>query len=567
MRISLRSAGFVLLAVSFVLVSLQLAHDHRPSLSLPASTSASTVRAGSAGKTRQLARLEPANKAAKAAKATAKATTKAAMATAGTSVAAGARNRSVTLRGWIKDVAYKSLPSRWHGHDLTTLDLDASLPRPFDADFDARWVPWLHRAKLTKVKLVRKTHVKNNNEVRTDKGLNSMWTFTLATAGVDAAAAEAVFGSSPVQGAQGIFRPLISWQERKHVTTGGMCGIRLKSGSSGGMAFEAEAAKELLAFRLERLLGLYRAPPIVFRCFNVDSELRGVADCTEERCLNNRKPKETALESMLADLAPHHPGPVRHVCGSLALRVEGATQLCPRLQTGFCPSCGGDKDGKAGTVLRELADLALYDTLLENDDREPNLGAWQAHSGMFDACPACTTAKGEEEAIEVHNLHCLGPTGGLLFVDQGSSFTKTQGHSVPLISDSGSKVDITGLGLCVADSTREAVLAVGDTVAFQRRFGALVAELEAEIVGALYPGKIGSPPAHCRFDRNVVSRVSATFERVRGHVLNCTSDIPRWYRALAQERKERRKRSRERKKKRERERERRRREREEAATS
>ena len=317
------------------------------------------------------------------------------------------------------------------------------------------------------------------------------------------------------------------------------------------MAFETETAKELLAFRLERLLGLYRAPPIVFRCFDVDSELRGVADCTEERCLNNREPKETALESMLADLAPHHPDPVRRVCGSLALRVEGTTMLCPRLQTGFCSSCGGDAGGKAGTVLRELADLALYDTLLENNDREPKLaklGAWQAHSGMFDACPACTTAKGEEDAIEVHNLHCLGPTGGLLFVDQGNTFTKRQGHSVPLILDSDSKVDITGRGLCVADSTREAVLAVGDTAAFQRRFGALVAELEAEIVGALYPGKVGSPPAHCRFDPNVVSRVSATFERVRGHVLNCTSDLPRWFRALTQERKEKRQRRREKRK-------------------
>ena len=87
----------------------------------------------------------------------AEAARKAAMTTAGTSVAADARNRSVTLRGWIKDAAYKSLPPRWHGHGLTTLDLDAPLPRPFDAAFDARWVPWLHRGKLTKVKRVRKS--------------------------------------------------------------------------------------------------------------------------------------------------------------------------------------------------------------------------------------------------------------------------------------------------------------------------------------------------------------------------------------------------------------------------
>ena len=99
----------------------------------------------------------------------------------------------------------------------------------------------------------------------------------------------------------------------------------------------------------------------------------------------------------------------------------------------------------------------------------------------------------------------------------------------------------------MADSTREAVLAVGDSAAFQRRFGALVAELEAEIVGALYPGKVGSPPAHCRFDPNVVSRVSATFERVRGHVQNCTSDLPRWFRALTQEKKETKERRRKRK--------------------
>ena len=78
MRLSLRSTGFVLLVASFALVSFQLAHGHRPSLSLPASTSASTVRVDSAGaeqvekglaagKTRQLARLKPAT-AAKAAK-------------------------------------------------------------------------------------------------------------------------------------------------------------------------------------------------------------------------------------------------------------------------------------------------------------------------------------------------------------------------------------------------------------------------------------------------------------------------------------------------------------------
>ena len=523
MRFSPRSTGFALLTACFVLVSVQLAHDRRPSLNLPAWTSASTAQAepaGSeqveaalaAGQARQVARLKPAKpakaakaaEAAKAAKATTKSTAKATMAAAGTSAAAGARNRNVTLRGWIKDVAYKSLPPRWHGHDLTTLDLDEPLPRPFDAAFDARWVPWLHHAKLTNVKRVRKNHGEGR--------LKSIWTFTLSTAGVGAAAAKAVFGSSPEKGAQGIFRPLV------------------------GRTFETQAAKELLAFRLERLLGLYRAPPIVFRCFDVDSELRGVADCTEERCLNSRTVRETALESMLADLAPHHPDPVRQVCGSLALRVEGTTQLCPRLQTGFCPSCGGDTGGKAGTVLQELADLALYDTLVENGDRSTKLDAWQAHSGMFDACPACTTAKGEEDAIKVYNLHCLGPTGGLLFIDQGITFTKKQGSSVvPLISDIGSKIDITGLGLCVADSTREAVLTVGDSTAFERRFGALVAELEAEITRALYPGKGVSPPAHCRFDRNIVSRVSATFERVRGHVLKCTSDLPRWFRALTQE--------------------------------
>ena len=54
-------------------------------------------------------------------------------------------------------------------------------------------MPWLHRAKLTKVKLVRKS--------KGEDRLNSMWAFTLSTAGVEAAAAEAAQPSLAIGGA------------------------------------------------------------------------------------------------------------------------------------------------------------------------------------------------------------------------------------------------------------------------------------------------------------------------------------------------------------------------------
>jgi hypothetical protein len=414
--------------------------------------------------------------------------------------------------------AAETLPPRWRQPD--TIDLRATPPRPFDGAFDAQWVPWLRQAEPTGVRFLRK----------------SMWEIELSpTAAVSSSATAAVFGAAK-GAAFGVFRPQWGWRERdaRHRREGA-CEAAAAGSEEGSKALRTEAARELMAFGLERLLGLYRAPPIVWRCFDMEAEL-GAA--LAGSALNDEKPApRTARAALVADAALHQPErPLRRVCGTLAMGVRGITQLCPRLQTGFAAGCNaastrrGEASNGNSAVQQELAELALFDALSEVDDRSPMPDTWQRHSGMFDRCAAApphaaaTTAAAAsgQGGVVVNNLHCAGPTGALLLVDQGVAF-----GGLP------SGVPLRGLCLGRGNAVRDAVLAL-DAGAFRARFGRVVAAVEAELARTLFPPgeRRAAAEKHCRAPGGVVERLAARFAAVRRYVASCRPDTPKWYRSV-----------------------------------
>jgi hypothetical protein len=132
-------------------------------------------------------------------------------------------------------------------------DVTTPMPRPYDSEFDSVYEPWLRKARVTDMRLITR----------------SLWRFKLDASAMfqheDAtvrAKAAATFGSA--NQAFAVFRPLWGRRQREHNAT------ELCSPDHQGKLFTTEVTSEILAFRLERILGIYRAPPIVFRCFDLE---------------------------------------------------------------------------------------------------------------------------------------------------------------------------------------------------------------------------------------------------------------------------------------------------------
>jgi hypothetical protein len=400
---------------------------------------------------------------------------------------------NLTLRGWIKDVMKWQSPvaPRWRAP--TEINLDESLPKPFDREFDQLWVPWLQTARVTGSKLIRKT----------------MWEFHLDATELfagDHSVWQAATVFNGASGAFGVFRPLWGWRERRADRKAAVN----DEPSFCSQVLATESAKELLAFRLERLLGLYRAPPVVFRCFDVKTELAGLDAET--------------LATLLQDASGRTEGTPERICGTMAFGISGVTQLCPRLQTAFCESCG--MSAARTIVTEELADLALYDTLVEIDDRTMSKDKWQIDSGMFDGCPSCGTVE-KDHGVVVHNLHCAGPTGALLFLDQGCVFrgASLTSLAVPFLQGEevrGAASTRAGIGLCASPSTRSSVLALG--ASFTQRFNATMQATCKEVAGAVSAaeGRRNVVP-DCHFHPQIIQRVSKTFSMVQQHAAACTA--------------------------------------------
>ena len=464
----------------------------------------------------------------------------------------------VTLTGWIKDVrAAHTLPPRWR-RSLTVADLRAAPPRPFDAAFDELWLPWLRAARPTAVSFLRK----------------SMWEVRLDAAALFSedgahrkAALEAVGGAGAGDEAFGVFRPQWGWRERPSMSSSAyaeepLCEVAEESATHsqrGSKMLRTEAARELLAFKLDRLLGLYRAPPLVWRCFDVAAELSdavvgiGGKSGDGEEVRNDEggrdRPGRKVREVLLADAALHAapdddgdggsrdagvpPGrrgaastegqrgarrQPRVVCGTLAMGLRGVTMLCPRLQTSFHSGC-------TAAPREEVADLALFDTFTEIDDRSPSSEAWPLHSGMFEHCEAERGGGGRDDGggsgsgassgVTVHNMHCAGPTGALLFIDQGVSFGG-EPRGIPL------------KGLCVGAATRNALLAL-DGPTFRKRFSALLAGVEVELVSSTFPpAQRAAARVRCKFREGIEQRLARRFDAVRRYVQSCTPNLRQW---------------------------------------
>jgi hypothetical protein len=481
------------------------------------------------------------------------------------------------------------------GRPPVEVDLSAEQPRPFDLAFDQRWGPWLKQAQPIGTRWLSKNMWEfklDVNDSLTDDAISiepyavfrpifgemSADLLHQSRGPTDPLCPESALKAACIDVAEHCKGCLDSCpHECRHMRM--LC-------DQAGKLFGAEAAAELLAFRLERLLGLFRAPLMVLRCFDLEADLGLNVSCAlsipelppkrqwhepvgHEMCAKPTADTRSKLERANAEMAKlqHHRvehvqerawaepalaagillkqaaahydagAPPTRVCGSLAIGIRGVTKTCPRLQTGFCESCGVD-DSMPKPALLELADLALFDLLSENRDRRLSRGPWQEESGMFDQCPQCAAA---ETGVVVTNLHCISPSGAMLIVDQGEAF-KGGGvtNSLPLLdlfpasSGVGSgKQTGDGLGLCPGKTTQAALMALGNATSFGRRFRGLMQELKDELIGEMFKPD-GRSAAHqlCHFESGIADRVEAKFGHASRYVRHCEPDVAGWYAAL-----------------------------------
>ena len=244
--------------------------------------------------------------------------------------------------------------------------------RPFSSDSDALWIAKHRMAALSTV---------HANSKGSSDGL---WIVTLA------------------DGARGQFRPVAATEA----------------------VIASNAAKELLAFHVDRELGLFRSPPMVGRCFDA-----------------------AKVRALAPDLARRSRDSSGKICGTLTQHVNGVTDECARLQRSFCQFCH-DPEG-----LRDIVDLAIFDYLTVHEDRRWEYGRhpWYTHAGAFDGCERCTAVK---PSITLTHMHCVGPNGPLVFVSNHDAW-RNPGWKPSLAHASHGIFD----GLCGVHSTTQKSLA------------------------------------------------------------------------------------------------------------
>ena len=208
--------------------------------------------------------------------------------------------------------------------------------------------------------------------------------------------------------------------------------------------WSTDAAHDVAAFRVDRLLGFFRTPPTVGRCFPVAEMARSCADnppraaaggggggggsepsietswCTFDWSRGKRDPVSGAPAGV-----PEPPGTRGLACGSLQLLVPRTSAYCPAINKALCHSpakCGAGTAAAAGvppSARLELAELGLFDYLLQNIDRKVCTFKMKhrLQDGHATDASMRVELEGQADGIFVINLHCIGarpPPPGLV---------------------------------------------------------------------------------------------------------------------------------------------------------
>ena len=209
--------------------------------------------------------------------------------------------------------------------------------RPFSAASDETWLLKHHSSRLTSAR------------ENAESSSKSLWRVTLD------------------DGAKALFRP-VARRESMHYSN---------------------AAKELLAFHVDRALGMYRSPAMVGRCF-------------AESVVKKLSPRMLEMSHVIDG----------QVCGTLHQDIRGVTESCARLQRAFCQGCND------AAARRDLVDLAVLDYLTVQEDRrwEYNVHPWLTSGG---GCSACARKK---PSVYLKNMHCVSSSGALVLVDNSDAW-------------------------------------------------------------------------------------------------------------------------------------------------
>ena len=238
----------------------------------------------------------------------------------------------------------------------------ASVPRPFSAADDARFLPVLRRGALRSL---------------TDHNGN-LWKMEL-----ELPAAAAAGGAA--RRVTVLFRRMarmVSQDDEEHgedVT------------SFGTDTWWTDATHDVAAFFLDRMLGLYRAAPTAGRCFDVSAFVRA-QDSTKPDNFDfewsaAKRGHGNAPDGLLEGVM-EPPGTRGKACGSVTVMVPGLTSVCPALNKALCHSGAKMQQGVVGagragaaaaattgdcgaapTAWQQLAEMSLFDFVLANADR------------------------------------------------------------------------------------------------------------------------------------------------------------------------------------------------------
>ena len=330
--------------------------------------------------------------------------------------------------------------------------------------------------------------------------------------------------------------------------------------------WSTDAAHDVAAFHVDRLLGFFRTPPTVGRCFRVPELARSCSDdlaAAQDGSMVDHAPCtfDWSRGKVDASGAPagiaEPPGTRGWACGSLQLLVPRLGAFCPAINKALCHTrakCAATGTPAAAdvppTARVELAELGLFDFLVQNIDRK--VCTFKMQHGLQEGHSADHAMKDELETeadgLFVINLHCIGARGGGQPPPLGMGASAGAGAGagaerhreaggVTAFIDNGSWMHA---GMTESFKAREGLsfwegffhgnCRVGADVAaalmrvaadFELRFEARAARGGAEKV--FTPGLT---PA-------VLHAIGKRVRGVRAHVRKCVPDESRWRRSLA----------------------------------